>query len=391
MQNLLVISSTPVEVCGDDITLDDKFIEGMSYYSKLWAGNVGCLILDHDEKVSFGKKYDVSKLPFTIKIKKKTESIDSKDIENFDIILASGDSSEQLFLADYCKNKKEKVVFAIENTLDAKIDMLYLDKSRGFIKKAYSVFWLLKHEILRRRAFRQADGLQFNGYPAYYAYSNKNWNILQYLDNRIGDKLLATNEEMAARQRRSENGDQLNLIHSGRLEPIKGSQDLIPIACKLMYEGIDYKLNIFGSGSLEDEIKNGIIKYGLQDRVFLHGPVNFETELVPYARTQGDAYLSCHRQSDPSCTYLESMGCGLAVIGYGNSMWSSLWRDSGAGWAVPLADLNALCKSVVQASENRFDLNRRCVAAREFAGAHTFEREFGRRIEHLRAIANRDP
>jgi len=390
VQNLLVISSTPVEICGDDITLDDKFVEGMSYYSKFWAGNVGCLILDRNERVSFGKKYDLGSLPFTIKIKKISETFDLADIENFDIILASGDSSDQLVLVNYCKSRKERIIFVIENTLHAKIDMLLLDNSRGFIRKAYTVIWLLKHEISRRRAFRQADGLQINGYPAYHAYAEDNSDTLKYLDNRISDKLLATTAEMAARQRRSENGDRLNIMHSGRLEPIKGSQDLIPVACKLMREGIDYQLNIFGSGSLEAEIREGIIKYGLQDRVFLHGPVDFETELVPYARTYADVYLSCHRQSDPSCTYLESMGCGLAIIGYGNSMWASLCRDSGAGWSVPLADVNALCDAVIQASENRLELNRRCLAAWQFAGGHTFDREFGRRIEHLRSIAYRD-
>ena len=43
------------------------------------------------------------------------------------------------------------------------------------------------------------------------------------------------------------------------------------------------------------------------------GVVDFETELVPFTRQNADIFLGCHRQSDPSCTYLEAMGCGVAV------------------------------------------------------------------------------
>ena len=42
----------------------------------------------------------------------------------------------------------------------------------------------------------------------------------------------------------------------------------------------------------------------------------FESELVPWMRQEADIFLSCHRQDDPSCAYLEAMGCGLPVLGY---------------------------------------------------------------------------
>ena len=118
----------------------------------------------------------------------------------------------------------------------------------------------------------------------------------------------------------------------------------------------------------------------------LNGAVDFESELVPFARQHADVYLSCHRQSDPSCTYIENMGCGLAVNGYANRMWSALCRESNAGWVAPLGDAQALADTIVDAAADRQRLITSCRAARRFAGQHSFETEFSRRIEQLRAL-----
>ena len=80
------------------------------------------------------------------------------------------------------------------------------------------------------------------------------------------------------------------------------------------------------------------------------------------------------------------MGCGLAVIGYANRMWSALCRESGAGWSAPLGDTDALTGAIVQATRDRERLAACCRAARDFALQHSFEREFKHRVEHLQAL-----
>jgi hypothetical protein len=120
--------------------------------------------------------------------------------------------------------------------------------------------------------------------------------------------------------------------------------------------------------------------------VKLHGPVDFATELVPFCRKHADIYLSCHRQSDPSCTYLESMGCGLAVAGYDNRMWSALRRASGAGWTAPLGRATALADVIARLGRERQEVVQACRAAYSFAAAHAFEHEFRKRIDHLAAL-----
>lgn len=383
MANLLVISSAPASLVDGKPYLDIKFVEGMRIYKKLWEGPVSCILKQRDDQFPFGRVYRSDELSFDLNLMASNRAIGTEEVNRYDVVLCSGDNYEYLHLADICLSLRSKLVFIIEYTAETRRQIIFIDPLRSLPKKFYSLFWTMRQELRRRDAFRKADGIQANGYPAFSRYSSLNPNSMMYLDNRMAEQLLATENEMEARKKRLIAGAPLRLMHSGRLEHLKGSQDLIPIARQLALKGIDFTLDVFGSGSLEDEIRKDIAEYGLQDRVRLNGAVDFESKLVPFARQHADIYLSCHRQSDPSCTYIENMGCGLAVVGYANRMWSALCQESSAGWVAPLGDAQALADAIVDAGMDRQRLSTFCSAARRFAGSHTFESEFRRRITHL--------
>jgi len=148
-------------------------------------------------------------------------------------------------------------------------------------------------------------------------------------------------------------------------------------------EDVNFELNIYGTGSLEGQIASDIIVYNLQSHVFLHTPVDFESKLVPISIKESDVFLSCHRQSDPSCTYIESMACGLAIFGYKNRMFSELLDKSKAGRAVPLGDVNALAEKIIKVNQDRNDIFQKCEMALEFSNPRCFEIEFERRIKQI--------
>ncbi|MEM6900741.1 MAG: glycosyltransferase [Pseudomonadota bacterium] len=387
MISLLVISSAPATIVDEKPFLDIKFVEGMRYYNALWDGPVSCILKLRADTFPFGQTYAPDELPFHVTLLPDDKGIGRDEIGGHDIVLCSGDNHKYLHLADLCRDTSNKLVFIIEYIPETRRQIIFLDPSRSLPRKLYSLLWTMKQERRRRRAFRIADGIQANGYPASFVYSPMNVNTMTYLDNRVGEKLLATENEMEAREQRLLNGAPLRLLHSGRLEHLKGSQDLVPIARRLAAKGVDFTLDIFGTGSLENEIRKGVAEHGLQDIVRINGAVDFESELVPFARQHADVYLSCHRQSDPSCTYIENMGCGLAVIGYGNRMWSALCRESNAGWVAPLGDAQALADAIVEAAADRQKLVTSCRAARRFAEQHSFENEFQRRIDHLKGVS----
>lgn len=383
MKKLLVISSAPATLVDGKFFLDIKFVEGMRSYDVLWDGPVACLLRQGHDTFAFGQAYTADQLSFSLKLLPEDNLVTADDIAGYDTILCCGDSHEYLHLAQICQETKAKLIFTIENISETRRQITLMDRSRSLPRKLYSLLWILKQERRRKRAFRIADGLQSNGYPSFATYGPLNGNAMMYIDSRVGADLLATKAEMDVRQKRLLDGAPLRLMHSGRLEPIKGSQDLVAVARRLASQDVAFELNIFGSGSLEAEIRSDIKEHKLDDRVKLHGAVDFETELVPFARTHADVYLSCHLQSDPSCTYIESMGCGLPIVGYGNQMWTALCQDSQAGWVTPLGKTDDFADAIMAADADRHQLVTRCTAAHEFAKARSFDNEFRRRIAHL--------
>lgn len=381
---LLVISAAPAGRHDGKLLLDRKFVEGMCLYATSWNDRVGCLLPEDSRPQPFGKVFDTASLPFETRLHPAGRPVMAGDLEGYDLVLCSGDSDQYLHLAEICRRAGKTILFTIEYIPETRRQIVMLDPVKSLPRKIWSLLHIQKNERRRRQAFAQAAGLQANGFPAADHYRKINPEILMYLDNRIDASLLATPSDMARRRDRLLSGDPVRLIHSGRLEPMKGSQDLVPFARRLQDKQVNFFLDIFGSGSLEETIRVEISKAGLQDRVRLHGSVDFAGELVPFARSNSDIYLSCHRQSDPSCTYLESMGCGLAVAGYANRMWKSLCNKSGAGWAVPVGDGQGLAD--VLAGLQRHEIADRCDDARAFAAAHLFEQEFEKRIAHFRKL-----
>ncbi|MBY6190709.1 glycosyltransferase [Microbulbifer agarilyticus] len=383
MKSLLIITSAPAARVAGKPFLDKKFCEGMRFYAEAWGGPVSCVAYLREAAFPFGQEFEEGDLPFKLRLLNRGQRITAEDLVNVDLVLCSGDNHEYFYMSDICAGLQTKLVYVIEYILETRLQINFLDPKKNFFEKLYSAVWNVKTEFYRRRAFKRADGLQANGFPSFSAYQKLSKNTLRYLDNRTGSLLFATDQEMASRVDHLNTGKRIRVVHSGRLEPMKGSQDLIPIARALTRKNIDFELHIFGAGSLESDIREDIELYALQDRVFLRGAIDFETELVPFVRQNADVYLSCHRQSDPSCSYIENMACGVAIAGYSNRMWTALCEDSKSGWCAPLGDYEALASKVAQASVNRKDTISQCKKSLEYANKHAFEKVFSQRIDHL--------
>ncbi|MCF6232240.1 MAG: glycosyltransferase [Rhodobacteraceae bacterium] len=386
---LLMIAPAPViELPGGKLRLDVKFVEGMHFHVAQWDGPVTCILKRGAADIPFGATYDLADLDFTLKIIDRDAPIEVHDLSANDLIFAGADMHDVLHLAALDQRPAgTKLVYAIEYDLDTRMRIASLDRHRSFLRKLRSGIWLLNQERRRRAALRGCDGVQANGYPAFSAYSKFNRKTMLYLDGRMGRAMMATPQEQATRALYQQTDAPLRLVHSGRLEPLKGGQDLIPVAKALHQAKVNFTLDIFGSGSLGADIAKDIAAAGLSDTVRLHDPVDFETVLVPFLRQQADLFVSCHRQSDPSCTYLECLGCGIPVVGYKNAMWQDMAAKSGGGWAVTLGQVNALADKISALSRDPAALLKAGHQGLEFARAHAFEAEFSKRMAHLADIA----
>lgn len=374
MPHLLMLAPAPVIRLADGrLRLDVKYVEGMRAHCALWDGAVSAVLWEGAGTVPFGADYVPEELGFDLTVLPAGAAVPGVGA---DLIAAPADMAEALALA----GGPVPVVFVVEYTLGTRLRIVALDRERGWLRKGWSALWNLAVERRRRAAFRAAAGVQCNGYPAFDAYAGLNGNAMLYLDGRMRRDMMATPPEMAAKAAHS---GPLRLVHSGRLEPMKGAQDLVPLCRALVAAGVDFTLDVFGTGALEDDLRAGAAALG--GRLRLHDPVDFEAVLVPWMRARADVFLSCHRQADPSCTYLESLGCGVPVLGYANEMWGRMVGESGAGWAVPLGDRRALVAQVVRLAGDKGAVTAAANAGLRFAQAHDFNSEFTRRMAHFAA------
>lgn len=384
MTRLLVISPAPVIVRETTVILDVKFAKGMAAQATAWDGPLENLLWEGAKQIAFPVEVERAALPWRLSTLPQGAPLPPGTGRDHDLVVASADMPGTLALAG---PGRTPVVYTIEYTHRTRLDILALESGIGPLRRLRRRLWLEHQERRRRVAFRAAAALQANGYPAQLAYGGLTTDLHLYLDNRMTSDSFVQEDEQRARLERLGGDGPLRLVHSGRLDPMKGAQDLMPLATALAERGLRFEFDIFGDGSLRDGIQRGIAARGLGDRVRLHGNVDFASVLVPWQRRNADLFVSCHRQGDPSCTYIESMGCGLPIAGYANEMWGPLCRESRAGWAEPLGNVAALAARI--AGTPRAEIAQASGAAADFARRHDFDTVFHGRMKHLARVAAR--
>jgi glycosyltransferase involved in cell wall biosynthesis len=235
-------------------------------------------------------------------------------------------------------------------------------------------------------AMRSAWQIHCNGYPMYHASEAFNPKRLLYFDSRMSRDMVIADGALEQRLRARADpsappgtGRPTRLVYSGRYESMKGALDAVQAAAACRAMGLDVTMDTWGQGSQAAAMREVAAASGGAIRV--HDAIPFP-ELVKKTH-DADVFVCCHIQSDPSCTYLESMGAGLPIVGYANRMWRSMAKDSGAGVVsdanTPASLAHALV-NLLKAPGAVEDCSRR---ARAFAAAHAFEVEFARRTDAI--------
>lgn len=386
---LLVVPSVGAVQEKDGYYLDRKFVDGMARYRNEWGGPVRAVMAPAArEHLPFGRDYRADELPFDIRMLPQAawKAPPAGIFEGADLALLSADDHTQLDLAALPAGARPLVVYVIEYTLDTRLRIVQTG-NLPLHKMLRSAFWNILQERRRRRALALADGIQINGTAAAAVYQKLNRNPLVYLDSRTTEDMYAGETAMAARRARLLSGAPLRLAFSGRLEPLKGADHLPRIAARLKERGIRFRLEIFGTGSLESAMVRDIAAAGLEDCVSLEGNVDFETVLSTHMRDRIDLFVCCHRQGDPSCTYLETLSCGVPIAGYANSAFAGILERADCGWSVKTGAAEALGDLIAGLDTKRQEIADKAARGLRFAEDHSFEKTFKRRIDHLKSIA----
>ncbi len=357
------------------VVLTRKFIGGVSEYARHWPEGVQVLIeegnpgddLDH---VSI----DPADLPFELHIVPYQASPLSPFLERSAVALLAA-FYRQIPLGALCARLGVPAVYTTEYSLRTRLQILGTERLNPLVR-ARRILWQFQEERRQRRAFRQAAGLQCNGTPTFDAYRSINSNALLYFDTRVTQSMLA--DEQTVRQRTArllQKNAPIRLAFSGRLIPMKGADHLIPVAEHLRRMNIPFTLSICGAGALEKQMRAEVVAKKLENHVLFRGSLDFKKELLPFITNEVDLFVCCHRQGDPSCTYLETMSCGVPIVGYANDAFAGLVDRSSAGWTSPMNHPRALAGRIAQLATRPEEICEHALRSLAFASNHPFGRD----------------
>ena len=392
-QVLLVWPGVPAWRIAGKIWLDRKFKDGMDAWARQWPGRLRAVmeVTQLAAVPSFGAyPWSAGDECFDLELIQPGEAFSGKHLAGVDLLMANADSPSKLSAPGLCRIAGVACVLSIEYTLATRLDMLTYSRMSPF-KRLKTFAWLVVNEWRIRSAMRQCDSVQANGIPAFDIYGKSKPGSHLYFDTRLNADAVIDADALESRLNRLASDGPLRLAFSGRLIGGKGADALVPLAARLQKLGLNFHLDIYGSGELESEIGASILAEGLSDIVTLHGPIDFDSALVPMLRETIDLFVCCHRQGDPSCTYAETLGCGVPIVGFRNESLSSLVNRFDIGWCVPMNALDALAALILRLDRGRSEIAAKARSARRFGLANSFEKTFEERVNHCLAVLARVP
>ncbi len=367
------------------LRVDRKFLTGM----RLYAEHIDMpLMTVHPEMDMADQTMDLVEVPckdlgFEVVIIKKnadpqeTKAWLQKQIGRSHLVYGSGFGSAKI-----ARQLGIPYILVLECDLRTQITVTTMQVkslARRSIRSLRCIVQYISHDI---GAMRGAHSLHCNGYPVYDESRQFNQNQLLYLDSRMSADMVITKQQLDDRLRQR-SGRPLRLLFSGRYERLKGADDSVRVALECLKRGLDIELHTYGHGSLRDMMLQLARQSPVANRIHIHDAIPYP-ELVQCSR-EFDLFVCCHIQSDPSCTYLESFGAGLPIVGYANRMWQRLSESSACGYASPMGQPSGVADDVARLLENSNMLADMSRQARTFALEHTFEREFSLRTNAIKS------
>ena len=394
--DLTMFHSNPARIAGNRIRVDRKFHVGMLKYCQSIAARI---VSVHPEATDGPEPMDtidvpLTALPYGVLVVNddprsqsgfaQREALD-RQLARSAIVYGMGLGCEAL-----ARSRGLPYIMTMECDLmtQATISRTQVKSSLRKLSRTLRTTWNYYRRTLPDA--RGATAIHCNGYPVYDAMDSVTPSRLLYLDSRMTSDMVISESTLASRlAARSQRP--LKLLYSGRYEPLKGAADAVKVAICAAKLGVDIEMHCYGSGSQAQAMRQLVNGASMTGQIHVHDAVTYP-ELVELAR-EFDVFVCCHIQSDPSCTYVESFGAGLPIVGYGNRMWRRLCEASKAGMWSKNRNPELVARDLQRLANDPTLHETMSSNARAFALEHCFENEFAKRTgalnEALRSATSR--
>lgn len=372
---LCVVSPGRIATASDGrVQVDPKTAAGMERYAATWPGDVHFVgqrgpLDDRSQPFDWPRPDD---LAFEVSIVDDVEQVVRRVAPAMVLAPLEVERAPLLGLGPPC-------VLVCDFPLGVRWENTRFDPRLGAVDRLRTAVGLARRAVGVRTMIRRAAGLQCNGPDTFATYGHLSPSALHFMDTRV------TSEQVtAARQADKPAAEVLRLAFSGRWIDQKGVLDVVAATERLHADGVPVHLTLLGGGALEARLRERT-----HPAVTVAGRLDFADEWVPFVRDNVDVMVLPHPQGDSASTFLESMSCGTPVAGYANRYWSRLQPASRGGWTSPTSDVGALTDLLTRLAHDREERSRVREAGLAFAGEHTFETEFDRRVHHLLSLRAR--
>ena len=370
----------------NEVLLPRKLIEVVVKLAKYWPGSITVVMEQTKEGDQLDSKvFKLDELPFKLELIPFDQITPALLHQHQSSLVLATLENRQNHISKVCKLAGVPCIYVSEYSLKTRKQIVNVSTS-NLLSRLQRRIWADSQEKKQRKALAMADGLQCNGTPTYEEYKHLNHNPLFFFDTRIREDMLATEADIEMRTENRSQDMPLRLVFSGHLIKMKGADHLIEVAKALQQLKVKFEMFISGIGELEEMMYQQIATNKLSDCVKMLGVPDFKTEFFPFVKQNIDLFVCCHLQGDPSCTYIETMSCGVPIVGYANEAFQVIAEMSGAGWVVPMNQPKQMAKKIAELSHNREAIKSMSFKSLEFAQQHTFEKTFQARAEHMQQV-----
>ena len=193
-----------------------------------------------------------------------------------------------------------------------------------------------KNRIINKISSMSSDGFIFQTKRAKECYPKKVQDKSVVIHNAIGNPLFKKIDENKIMTEKT-------ITSMGRLEYQKAHDVMIKSCAPVLKKHPEYKLIIYGEGSLRPYLEDLINKLDMQNNVFLPG--NTENAVLEVAKSQ--VFLLTSRFEGMPNALMEAMACGIPSISTDCDMGpAELISDGENGYLVPVDDVDAITQKL---------------------------------------------